>query len=98
MPAADGSIRNWPMPSKQPQHLSVRVDQEFGMPPKLLARIVRFDRAMRIVRLGELTSWSISPRNVAPIGHMAREFVAFTGDPPTALLRRRLPDEGGFLG
>jgi AraC-like DNA-binding protein len=81
------------------KHLSVRFDREFGMPPKLLARIMRFDRAMRIVRLGELTSWSdlAAQCGFADQAHMAREFVAFTGDPPTALLRRRLPDEGGFL-
>ena len=81
------------------KHLSVRFDREFGLPPKLLARIMRFDRAIRIMRYGEVTSWSdLAARcGFADQAHMAREFVAFAGDPPTALLRRRLPDEGGFI-
>jgi AraC-like DNA-binding protein len=81
------------------KHLAVRFDREFGMSPKLLARIMRFDRAIRIVRHGEVTSWSdlAAQCGFADQAHMAREFVAFAGDPPTALLRRRLPDEGGFI-
>ena len=81
------------------KHLAVRFDREFGLSPKLLARIMRFDRAIRIVRFGEVTSWSdlAAQCGYADQAHMAREFVAFAGDPPTALLRRRLPDEGGFV-
>jgi AraC-like DNA-binding protein len=81
------------------KHLAVRFDREFGLSPKLLARIMRFDRAIRIMRNGELTSWSdlAAECGFADQAHMAREFVAFAGDPPTALLRRRLPDEGGFI-
>lgn len=81
------------------KHLAVRFDREFGLPPKLLARIMRFDRAIRIMRCGELKSWSdlAAECGFSDQAHMAREFVAFAGDPPTALLRRRLPDEGGFV-
>jgi len=81
------------------KHLAVGFNREFGLPPKLLARIMRFDRAIRIIRYGELTTWSdlAAECGFADQAHMAREFVAFAGDPPTALLRRRLPDEGGFV-
>jgi AraC-like DNA-binding protein len=81
------------------KHLSVRFDREFGLSPKLLARIMRFDRAIRTMRHGEVTSWSAlaAECGYADQAHMAREFVAFAGDPPTAMLRRRLPDEGGFV-
>ena len=81
------------------KHLSVRFDREFGLSPKLLARIMRFDRSIRILRYGEVTSWSdlAAQCGFADQAHMAREFVAFAGDSPTALLRRRLPDEGGFV-
>src|SRR5262245_13251891 len=77
------------------KHLSVRFDREFGMSPKLLARIMRFDRAIRIVRFDQVTSWSdlAAQCGFADQAHMAREFVAFAGDPPTALLRRHLPDD-----
>ena len=81
------------------KHLAVRFDREFGLSPKLLARIMRFDRAIRIVRGDQVTSWSdlAAQCGFADQAHMAREFVAFAGDPPTALLRRCLPDEGGFV-
>jgi AraC-like DNA-binding protein len=81
------------------KHLAVRFDREFGLSPKLLARIMRFDRAIRIVRYGEVKSWSdlAAQCGFADQAHMAREFVAFAGDPPTTLLRRRLPDDGGFV-
>lgn len=81
------------------KHLTTRFDREYGLSPKLLARIMRFDRAMRIIRQDAVTSWSdlAAECGFADQAHMSREFVAFAGDPPTALLRRRLPDEGGFL-
>ena len=81
------------------KHLAVRFAREFGLSPKLLSRIMRFDRAMRIVRDGKLASWSelAATCGYSDQAHLAREFVAFAGDPPTALLRRRLPDEGGFF-
>jgi len=81
------------------KHLAVRFDREFGLSPKLLARIMRFDRAIRIVRFGNVTTWSdlAAECGYADQAHMAREFVAMAGDPPTALLRRSLPDEGGFI-
>lgn len=81
------------------KHLAVRFDREYGLSPKLLARIMRFDRAIRIVRFGNVTTWSdlAAECGYADQAHMAREFVAMAGDPPTALLRRSLPDEGGFI-
>lgn len=80
------------------KHLAVRFDREFGISPKLLARIMRFDRAMRIVRFGDVASWSdlAAACGYSDQAHLTREFVTFAGDPPSALLRRRLPDEGGF--
>jgi len=81
------------------KHLAVRFDREFGISPKLLARIMRFDRAMRIVRFGDVTSWSdlAATCGYSDQAHLTREFVSFAGDPPSALLRRCLPDEGGFV-
>lgn len=81
------------------KHLAVRFDREFGIPPKLLARIMRFDRAIRIARRGDVTGWSdLAARcGYSDQAHLTREFVAFSGDPPGALLRRCLPDEGGFV-
>jgi AraC-like DNA-binding protein len=80
------------------KHLTVRFHQEFGIPPKLFARILRFDRAMRLLCCGP----SLGCAQLAAIcgyadqAHLVLEVHAFAGSPPTAFLRRRLPDERGF--
>ncbi|HYZ61357.1 MAG TPA: helix-turn-helix domain-containing protein [Acetobacteraceae bacterium] len=80
------------------KHLTVRFHHEFGMPPKLFARILRFDRAMRLLRREPSPSWAelAVACGYADQAHLAREVRAFTGSAPAAFLRRRLPDNGGF--
>lgn len=64
-----------------------------GLPPKTLARIVRFNRALRLIeRRDRPVRWT---RVAAECGfydqaHLIREVRAFTGDTPTQLLRRLL--------
>ena len=80
------------------KHLTVRFHHEFGMPPKLFARILRFDRAMRLLRREPPPGLAALAADCgyADQAHLAREVRAFGGSPPAAFLRRRLPDEGGF--
>ncbi len=80
------------------KHLTVRFHHEFGIPPKLLARILRFDRAMRLLTQEPLSGWAdlAAACGYADQAHLAREFHDFTGSPPAAFLRSRLPDNGGF--
>jgi AraC-like DNA-binding protein len=80
------------------KHLSIRFRDEFGMAPKLFARILRFDRAIHLIRRDRVTSWAAlaDECGYADQAHMTREFHVFAGHPPMALLRRRLPDDGGF--
>ena len=65
-----------------------------GLPPKTLARVVRFNRALRLIeRRDRPVAWT---RVAAECGfydqaHLIREVRAFTGDTPTQLLRRLLP-------
>jgi AraC-like DNA-binding protein len=80
------------------KHLTVRFRHEFGMPPKLFARILRFERAMRLLRRDSPPGWAelAATCGYADQAHLAREVREFAGSPPAAFLRRQLPDEGGF--
>ena len=81
------------------KHLTVRFRREFGMPPKLFARVLRFDNAVRLLRRDPVTRWAelADACGYADQAHLARDFHAFTGSPPASFIRRRLPDEGGFV-
>ncbi len=71
------------------QHLARRFQDEFGLAPKLAARIVRFERAQRMLRA---TPAYVSIAEVATAcgyydqAHMSRDFVALAGCPPGRLL------------
>jgi AraC-like DNA-binding protein len=79
------------------RHLAVQFRNQFGLTPKAFARILRFGRAARALRQGT------SPlANVALAcgyydqAHFTREFRAFAGITPLALLATRLPHDAGF--
>ena len=75
------------------KHLTVRFRREFGMPPKLFARVVWFDHAVRLLRRDLVASWAelASACRYADQAHLTRDFREFAGSPPAAFLRRRLP-------
>jgi AraC-like DNA-binding protein len=81
------------------KHLTIRFRREFGISPKLLARILRFDRAVGLIRAERVANWAdlAAACGYADQAHLTREFHAFAGSPPTAFLRHRLPDQGGFV-
>jgi AraC-like DNA-binding protein len=72
------------------QHLARRFRAEFGLGPKLAARIMRFDRAIGLLRT---TSSHASLAEVAAAcgyadqAHLSREFTALAGCSPTQWLR-----------
>lgn len=82
------------------RHLVVQVREQLGLPPKTLARVLRFNRAVGLLerddggRLAEIALdcgyWDQA--------HLNRDFRAFAGEPPSAFLARRLPDGGGYAG
>jgi AraC-like DNA-binding protein len=80
------------------KHLTQRFAREFGIAPKLLARVLRFDRALRAARCGAIASLAelADACGYSDQAHLTRDFTQFAGAPPTAFLRRALPDEGGF--
>lgn len=79
------------------RHLGRRFTREFGLAPKLFARLLRFDRAVRALeadRVASLAELAVAC-GYADQSHLSRDFAEFAGDPPATFASRRLP-EGGF--
>jgi AraC-like DNA-binding protein len=78
------------------RHLNDGFKEHVGISPKLLARILRFNRAV------ELSATPLAWAEVSHTcgyydqAHMVRDFQQFSGYSPTEFARRRLPDGGGF--
>jgi len=80
------------------RHLVAQLREQLGLPPKTLARVLRFNRAVELLqrddgsRLGEIALAC----GYYDQAHFNRDFRAFAGDPPTAFLASRLPDGAGY--
>lgn len=75
------------------QRMVNQVRQELGMPPKLLARIVRFDRVAGAIRSGPVGSWSALAARCGyhDQAHLIREVREFAGCTPTELPKHVTP-------
>lgn len=78
------------------RHLAERFRAETGLGPKEAARVVRFDRARRVLsdrarggRLPDLAALA-ADGGFADQAHLTREWQAFTGLPPTRWLAEEL--------
>jgi AraC-like DNA-binding protein len=76
------------------QHLARRFRREFGLGPKLAARIVRFERAQRMLR--SVPSFVTIAQVAVACGyydqaHLDRDFAELAGCPPSELLLEDLP-------
>lgn len=82
------------------KHLIARFTDQFGLPPKRTARILRFDRAVKLLRAGAVESWSGLAVDCGfyDQAHMIRDFHRFAGSAPAELLARQLPAGGGVSG
>jgi AraC-like DNA-binding protein len=81
------------------KHLIHQFHEQVGLPPRRLARLLRFDRAVQRLKAGDVPSrWAEFAVELGYFdqAHLNRDFRQFTGGPPSALLRRALPDAGGF--
>lgn len=78
-----------------PRHLNARFNEQVGVSPKLLARILRFQRAVGLADGG--LEWAAIAHECGYYdqAHLTRDFRQFAGCPPGELVRRRLPDGGG---
>lgn len=65
------------------RHLAARFRAEFGLAPKVAARVIRFDRARRGLRPGNGAQVAAAC-GYADQSHLVREFRAFTGLSPGA--------------
>lgn len=77
------------------RHLNAGFKEHVGVPPKLLARILRFNHAVQLVPTP--LSWAQISLTCGYYdqAHMVRDFQQFAGAPPTEFARRQLPDGGG---
>lgn len=77
-----------------------RFREHIGMPPKLAARILRFQHARALLESSDDCNWSDIAFDAGYYdqSHLIRDFVQFTGSSPTDYVARMLPDSGGMRG
>lgn len=70
------------------RHLSERFREEVGLPPKVFARVLRFERARKLLVLAERPplAWVAAECGYADQAHLTREWVQLAGSSPTAWL------------
>jgi AraC-like DNA-binding protein len=80
------------------RQLAARFREQVGIPPKLLARILRFERVVaRLVHApGERWAEVAYDCGYYDQAHLNRDFRAFAGSTPSAFLAARRPDAAGF--
>lgn len=73
------------------RRLSAAFREHVGMTPKLVSRVMRFDRVVRQVRSDRAVRWSTLALDCgyADQAHLSREFMEFAGMTPTDFLRRQ---------
>ncbi len=79
------------------QHLIRRFHEQIGLPPKTLARILRFNRILRLLDHDDEPDWADLAQRCGYYdqAHFNRDFRHFAACTPGEFLRRRLPDQGG---
>jgi AraC-like DNA-binding protein len=81
-----------------PRYLTLQFRDHLGMPPKALARVLRFQHALQRLQDDDGARFAEIAEDCGYYdqAHMSRDFKAFAGAPPTDFLARRLPDGGGI--
>jgi AraC-like DNA-binding protein len=75
------------------RHFGARFREHVGLPPKLVARIVRFRRALTLLQAGRHGLAEIAYAcGYADQAHLSREVRALAATTPTELVSRLLPD------
>lgn len=80
------------------KHLSVRFRQELGLAPRPMARLVRFDRAQRLLAQGRESHARVAAAcGYFDQAHLVREFRALAGVTPGGYQRLVLGDGSGIV-
>lgn len=81
------------------KHLDAMFRRALGLPPKRLARLVRFSRALTVLSSGGAGSLAELAHACGYYdqAHLNRDFRAFAGEAPLAFLKRCLPDGTGAI-
>jgi AraC-like DNA-binding protein len=81
-----------------PKHLITKFREQIGLPPKTVARIIRFGSALRRLEAAPESRWAEIALDCGYYDqpHLIRDFRAFAGSTPSEYLGRRLPDGGGL--
>ena len=82
------------------RHLIAQFREHTGLPPKKLARILRFERAIASLHGRERVCLATVAQSTGYFdqAHLHRDFREFAGRTPADLLQRRLPDLDGLIG
>ncbi len=81
------------------KHLSVRFREAFGLPPRTVARLLRFRRVIDGLAAEQAPRWSELAVDCGYYdqAHLIRDFHQFAGMSPRAFMRSRLPDGSGVI-
>jgi AraC-like DNA-binding protein len=80
------------------RHLAARFREQVGVPPKLLARILRFRRVLELIERDGAGGWAeVAVRcGYYDQSHLNRDFAEFAGHSPGEYAARLLPNGGGL--
>ena len=79
------------------KHLIAQFHEQIGLAPKGLARILRFNRAVRLLERADDVRWVEIAYDCGYYdqAHFIKDFRTFAGSTPSEYLGRRLPDSAG---
>lgn len=82
------------------KHLVEQFRRHIGLPPKTLARVVRFGRLVAGLREGGAAPWALVAARYGYFdqAHLVRDFAQFAGCTPREYMRRQLEDGSGMSG
>jgi AraC-like DNA-binding protein len=82
-----------------PRYLELRMNEQVGMPPKQLARLLRFSQAIEAIRSAPSIDWLeiAAACGYYDQAHFNRDFRRFTGVTPSEFMRTRDPSSQAIM-